>query len=88
MPDILRVWQHHRRLHVTYGVVWLFLMAVPILVYAEQFTGKVVGISDGDMISMLREGEAVKVRVYGIDAPEKTQACGTRAQRFTAALVF
>jgi hypothetical protein len=44
------VWQRYRRLQVAYGVVWLLLMALPILVYAEQFTGKVVGISDGDTI--------------------------------------
>jgi endonuclease YncB( thermonuclease family) len=63
-------------------------MAVPLLVQAEQFTGTVVGISDGDTISVLREGKAVKVRLYGIDAPEKAQAFGTRARQFTAALVF
>jgi endonuclease YncB( thermonuclease family) len=61
---------------------------VPILVHAEQFAGKVVGISDGDTISVLREGKAVKVRLYGIDAPEKAQAFGTKARQFTAALVF
>ncbi len=58
----LRMWQRHTRLQVSHGVVWLLLMAWPILVYAEQFTGKVVGISDGDTLSVLREGKAVKVR--------------------------
>jgi endonuclease YncB( thermonuclease family) len=67
------------------GVLWLL---VPLLVYADQFTGKVVGILDGDTISVLREGKAVKVRLYGIDAPEKAQAFGTKARQFTAALVF
>ena len=42
------------------GVLWLL---VPLLVYADQFTGKVVGISDGDTISVLRGGKAVKVRL-------------------------
>jgi hypothetical protein len=28
------------RLHVTSGVVWLLLMAVPTPVHAAQFTGK------------------------------------------------
>jgi endonuclease YncB( thermonuclease family) len=88
MVSILHVWQRHRRLHVTYGMVWLLLMALPILVCAEQFAGKVVGISDGDTISVLRAGKAVKVRLYGIDAPEKAQAFGTKARQFTATLVF
>jgi endonuclease YncB( thermonuclease family) len=57
-------------------------------VYAEQFTDKVAGISDGDTISVLREGKAVQVRLYGVDTPEKAQAFGTKARQFTAALVF
>jgi endonuclease YncB( thermonuclease family) len=68
--------------------VWLFLITGPMLVHAEQCTGTVVGISDGDTISVLREGKAVKVRLYGVDAPEKAQAYGTRARQYTAALVF
>ena len=70
------------------GVVWLLLVALPILVHAEQFTGKVVGISDGDTISVLREGKAVKVRLHGVDTPEKAQAFGTQARKLTGDLVF
>ena len=86
--SILSVWQRHRRLHLMPSVVWLLLMAMPVLVHAEQFTGKVVGISDGDTMSVLREGKAVKVRFYGVDAPEKAQDFGTKARQLTAALVF
>ena len=63
-------------------------MALPLLVHAEQFTGKVVGISDGDTISVLREGKAVKVRLHGVDTPEKAQAFGTQARKLTGDLVF
>jgi endonuclease YncB( thermonuclease family) len=63
-------------------------MALPILVHTEQFTGKVVSISDDDTISVLCEGKAVQVRLYGLDVPEKAQAFGTRARQFMAALVF
>ena len=54
----------------------------------QQFTGKVVGISDGDTISVLREGKAVKVRLHGVDTPEKAQAFGTQARKFTGDMVF
>jgi endonuclease YncB( thermonuclease family) len=64
------------------------LVFVPWLAAAEPFTGKVVGISDGDTLSVLREGKAVKVRLYGVDTPEKAQAFGTRARQFTSDLVF
>jgi endonuclease YncB( thermonuclease family) len=61
---------------------------VPSLASAEQFTGKVVGISAGDTVSVLREGKAVKVRLYGVDTPEKAQAFGTQARKFTSDLAF
>ncbi|HEY7491476.1 MAG TPA: hypothetical protein VIH59_10265 [Candidatus Tectomicrobia bacterium] len=54
-------------------VVALFLMLLPALpaLGAEQFTSKVVGISDGDTLSVLRKGEAANVRLHGIDASER-----------------
>ena len=78
MGRLLHVCQRQRGLHVASYVWWLLLVMFPILVHAEQFTGKVVGISDGDTLSVLREGKAVKVRLYGVDAPEKAQALGPK----------
>src|SRR2546423_1753128 len=66
----------------------LWCMLVPLLVYAEEFTGKVVGVYDGDTISVLREGRAVKGWLYGVDAPEKAQPFGTNARKLTGDLVF
>lgn len=37
---------------------------------------------------MLRGGKEVKIRLHGIDAPEKKQAFGNRAKQFTSDLVF
>ena len=65
------------------AVVVLWCMLAPLGAFADQIMGKVVGISDGDTISVLREGRAVKVRLYGIDAQEKAQAFGTQARKFT-----
>src|SRR5262245_3695607 len=70
------------------AVVVLWCMLVPLGASAEQFTGKVVGISDGDTISVLREGKAVKVRLHGVDTPEKAQPFGTQARKFTSDMVF
>jgi endonuclease YncB( thermonuclease family) len=36
--------------------------------HAEEFSGKVVGISDGDTLTVLRERTPVKLRLHGIDA--------------------
>ena len=69
-------------------VVVLWCMLAPLSASADQFTGKVVGIADGDTINVLREGKAVKVRLHGVDTPEKAQAFGTQARKFTSDMVF
>lgn len=66
--------------------VLLFVAAAPPA--QETFTGKCVGVSDGDTIKAMRGGKAVKVRLYGIDCPERRQAFGTKAKEFTSARVF
>ena len=54
---------------------------------ALAWPGLVVGISDGDTITVLRDGrEQVKIRLYGIDCPEKRQAWGNRAAQITGCL--
>ena len=55
---------------------------------AEEFTGKVVGVSDGDTITVLRNRTPIKVRLHGIDCPEIGQDFGSRAKAFTSELVF
>jgi len=58
------------------------------VVASDTFTGKVVGVSDGETISVMRVGRAVKVRLHGIDCPEKGQPFGKRAERFTSEMAF
>jgi len=54
----------------------------------ERFTGKVVGVADGDTVSVLRDGRSVRVRLEGIDCPEKGQDFSQRAKQFTSELTF
>jgi micrococcal nuclease len=61
---------------------------VPPAVPSVQFSGKVVGITDGDTISVMHNGRAEKIRLNGIDCPEKGQAYGIRAKQFTSDMVF
>ena len=45
------------------------------------FTGKVVGVKDGDTIEVLHQGRGVKVRLAHIDAPEGGQPFGNAARQ-------
>ncbi len=51
---------------------------------AADFTGRVVGVSDGDTITVFHNGKGERIRLHGIDCPEKRQAFGNRAKQFTA----
>ncbi len=55
---------------------------------AADFTGRVVGVSDGDTITVLHSGKGERIRLHGIDCPEKRQAFGNRAKQFTSKLIF
>jgi endonuclease YncB( thermonuclease family) len=52
------------------------------------WSGMVVGISDGDTITVLHGGKGEKIRLYGIDTPEKGQAFGKKAKQFTSKTVY
>lgn len=52
-------------------------------------TGKVVSVTDGDTLTLLTpEKKQVKVRLDGIDAPERKQPYGTEAREHLATMVF
>ena len=55
---------------------------------AADFSGRVVGVSDGDTITVLSKGKPVRIRLHGIDCPEKRQAFGKRAKQAASKLVF
>lgn len=55
---------------------------------SEEFQGKVVGVSDGDTISVFVHGETRKIRLSGIDCPEKSQEFGQQAKAFTSKEAF
>ena len=55
---------------------------------AADFSGPVVSILDGDTIEVLHNYRPVRIRLSGIDCPEKGQAYGQRAKHAASALVF
>ncbi|MEF8723164.1 MAG: thermonuclease family protein [Candidatus Accumulibacter delftensis] len=56
---------------------------------AETLTGTVVGVADGDTVTVLDANhQQHKIRLSGIDAPEKAQPFGQRSKQSMSALVF
>jgi len=59
------------------------------LAVAAEIHGTVVGVADGDTVTVLdRARTEHRVRLSGIDAPERRQAFGERAKLHLSALVF
>ena len=55
---------------------------------AEIFPAQVVGVVDGDTLRVFRDGKRVKVRLYGIDCPEKSQKYGKEARQLAHRLAY
>ncbi len=66
----------------------LFVLFCPFSLFA-QIQGKAVAISDGDTFTLLTNDQRqLKIRLYGIDCPEKGQAFGTKAKEKLSELIF
>jgi endonuclease YncB( thermonuclease family) len=64
------------------------LASLSSVALAEEFQAKVVGVADGDTITVLQGSTPVKIRLQAVDCPEKAQAFGTKAKQFTSEMVF
>ncbi|MEQ1527281.1 MAG: thermonuclease family protein [Gallionella sp.] len=68
-------------------IALLLLLLVSHLAFGEEFTAKVVAVLDGDTVLVKRARGLVKVRMAGIDAPEKGQPFGESSKRSLSVLV-
>jgi endonuclease YncB( thermonuclease family) len=70
------------------SVALLLFMALGAA-HADTLTGRVVGVTDGDTITVLDANrQQHKIRLGGIDAPEKAQPFGQRSKENLSRLVF
>lgn len=70
-------------------IVGVLLIFMQLLAHADVLLGHVIGVSDGDTITVL-DGSKQRhvIRLMGIDAPEKAQAFGQKAKESLSDLVF
>ena len=68
----------------------LALSALSLSIFtASAFEARVVGVTDGDTNTVLDDQKSQhKIRVAGIDAPEKNQDFGHRSKEHLSDLVF
>jgi endonuclease YncB( thermonuclease family) len=60
-----------------------------LAVQADTLEGKVIKIADGDTLTLLTSSnEQVKIRLAGIDTPERKQPFGNKAKQALANLAF
>jgi len=74
----------------TSPTVYVFLLGVFLwqTLNAETLSGKVIHVADGDTITILDSShQQLKIRLSGIDAPEKAQDYGQRSKEHLNGLV-
>ena len=76
------------RLLVLFLLSLILTLALTSTALAEEFTGKVVSVSQGDILTLLHKGKPERVRLHGIDCPERRQAFGKEAKRFTSSFIY
>lgn len=71
-----------RTLTITLRLLVLAVLLLPPAALATSFSGKVVKVLDGDTIDVLHNNKPERIRLNGIDAPEKAQAYGQKSKEF------
>ena len=65
------------------------VVATEAISAATWLNGRVVGVSDGDTLTLLAAGNhRIKVRLAGIDAPEKRQPYGRKSKQALSDMVY
>ncbi|MBF0270455.1 MAG: thermonuclease family protein [Magnetococcales bacterium] len=62
-------------------------MCAPAWLWAQEWRGRVVRVQDGDSLVVTRSGGYEKIRLAGIDTPEKGQPYAEEAKALTTRLV-
>ena len=72
------------------AVLFLVLfLSIATAAFGQRFPVTVVGITDGDTFTVInRDKLQLKVRIIGIDAPEKKQAYGNKSRQTLSDLIF
>jgi endonuclease YncB( thermonuclease family) len=73
---------------VTIAGIFLWSVACAQTYASTTYECKVIGVSDGDTVTVLMSRRQIKVRLAEIDAPEKRQPFGERSKQSLSDLVY
>ena len=71
-----------------FALVACLSLSTAVVASETVFNAKIVGVIDGDTVSVMHKGRPITIRVYGIDCPEDGQDFSNRAKQFTSARAF
>ena len=70
-------------------LVLALVLLTPLAAHSTEWSGTVIGISDGDTLKVLTSDKhQVKIRLAEIDAPESHQAFGTQSKQSLSDICF
>ena len=70
------------------GLLTWLLCLLTTFCLAEEFSGRVVAVKDGDTLEVLGGSKTERIRIADIDCPEMGQSFGSKAKQLTSSLVF
>jgi endonuclease YncB( thermonuclease family) len=71
------------------AIILCLAIAVPAIAASQQFVAPVISVADGATITVLNsDKQQIKIRLYGIDCPDKRQTLGGKAAQATSDAVF
>ena len=74
--------------HLQCYILSIFLLLITSVSQSFAWQGKVVGVTDGDTITVMHDDVGENIRLYGVDSPEKRQPFGKKSKQFTSEMVF
>ena len=83
-------WTEFCTTHFVMRTLWLLLLLLACNTNDTQIQNcKVIGIADGDTFTVLTTAnQQMRIRLYGIDSPEKAQDFGTVARQKLSDLIY
>jgi len=69
---------------------FFFILSIFLIhnVCAENITGKIISIADGDTATIINNNQQTKIRLAEIDTPEKNQPYGKKAKKALSDFIF